>query len=327
MTTDPKADGPKVSPVPEGSRDGPLAPLQGAMPDAPDWFARVLAIPGEQHSVMVDGTEIRYQRWGDPAKPGLLLTHGNGAHQHWWDFIAPYLAQDYHVVAMTLGGMGDSGWRAEYKMDLFVREQIAVCEAAGLFNHAVAPIIIGHSFGGFVTVLTAATAGERFSGVVLVDSPITPPGAPRGGPPRDVRPTRVYPTLAHGLARFRLAPAQDCENLYILDYIARRSLHPVEGGWTWKFDPSIWQHFSIGEMSKRLSEARCRIGIFRGQFSAIFPEEVGSYMFSLLDDAVPVVEIPEARHHIMLDQPLAFVAAARALLSDWDHSSPARDHG
>ena len=32
-------------------------------------------------------------------------------------------------------------------------------------------------------------------------------------------------------------------------------------------------------------------------------------MFNLLGRAAPVVEIPEAQHHIMLDQPLALVAA------------------
>jgi pimeloyl-ACP methyl ester carboxylesterase len=38
----------------------------------------------------------------------------------------------------------------------------------------------------------------------------------------------------------------------------------------------------------------------------------------------PVVEIPEAHHHLILDQPLAFVAALRTLLADWEHSIPKR---
>jgi hypothetical protein len=29
------------------------------------------------------------------------------------------------------------------------------------------------------------------------------------------------------------------------------------------------------------------------------------------------VEVPEAQHHVMLDQPLAFVAALRTLLQSW----------
>ena len=50
-------------------------------------------------------------------------------------------------------------------------------------------------------------------------------------------------------------------------------------------------------------------------------------MFELLGKNVPVVEIPQARHHLILDQPIAFVAALRALLADWNHSRPDRPVG
>jgi len=60
----------------------------------------------------------------------------------------------------------------------------------------------------------------------------------------------------------------------------------------------------------------------RGEYSVLMPVEIGEYMFDLLGRAAPVIEIPQARHHVMLDQPLAFVAAIRALLADWEHSDP-----
>ena len=34
-------------------------------------------------------------------------------------------------------------------------------------------------------------------------------------------------------------------------------------------------------------------------------------------NSAPVIEIPEAHHHVMLDQPLAFVSALRAILDTW----------
>jgi pimeloyl-ACP methyl ester carboxylesterase len=40
-------------------------------------------------------------------------------------------------------------------------------------------------------------------------------------------------------------------------------------------------------------------------------------MSSLLGPSAPIVEVPEAQHHVMLDQPLAFVAALRTLLQSW----------
>jgi len=45
-------------------------------------------------------------------------------------------------------------------------------------------------------------------------------------------------------------------------------------------------------------------------------------MFDRLGRVTPVIEIPEAGHHAMLDQPLILLTALRALLADWDHSDP-----
>ena len=313
------------------SEQGPLAPFHGAQPPSPQWFSDAVATPYETHFVECEGAQIHYLTWGDRTKPGLLLVHGNGAHSHWWDFVAPYLTEDYFVVAMTFSGMGDSGWRDTYTMETFAREQLAVCEHAGLFSHAEKPIIVAHSFGGFVTILTGAEYGDRFTGIVIVDSPVNPPDRPRTGPPKAIRGNRVYPTLEKALSRFRLAPLQPCENLYILDHIARWSLRKApmpEGtgdGWAWKFDPSIWQRFSVSRAPQDLlKETRCRIALFKGDKSILWDTDVGDYMRDLLNRQVPFIEIPEAHHHIMLDQPLAFLAALRTLLQEWRYSTSDR---
>jgi pimeloyl-ACP methyl ester carboxylesterase len=317
-------------PLAAPAEQGPLAIYHGVQPPAPNWFNDAIAASYETRYVECEGARIHYQRWGDASKPPLLLVHGNGAHAHWWDFIAPYLIEDYHVVAMTFSGMGDSDWRDTYSMDVFAREQLAVCEDAGLFKHADKPIIVAHSFGGFVTILTGAEYGERFTGVVIVDTPVNPPDRPRNGPP-PVRGGKVYPSLEAALARFRLAPSQPCENHYIMDYIARWSLAKkpmAEGGrdgWGWKFDPAIWQRFKVSRSPEELlRRTRCRIALMKGDKSVIWEDDVRNYMCSLLGYQVPFIVIPEARHHIMLDQPLAFVAALRTLLQEWRHSESTR---
>jgi pimeloyl-ACP methyl ester carboxylesterase len=304
--------------------EGPLAPLHGDVPPAPAWFDNVVSVEPESRFVEVEGARIHYLQWGDQARPGLLLVHGNAAHAYWWSFIAPFLARDYNVAAMDLSGMGDSQWRSAYSMDLFVREQLAVCEDAGMFAPTEPPIIVAHSFGGFVTILTGALHGDKLAGTVIVDSPVNPPERRTGPPPRSTKPHRVYETMAAALARFRLMPPQTCDNTFLVDWVGRRSLKAVGGGFTWKFDPAIWQDFSIGDTAERLKSTRCRIAIFRGENSILMPPEIGEYMFNLLGRAAPVVEIPQAKHHVMLDQPLALVAALRALLADWNHSIPTR---
>ena len=303
--------------------EGPLARFKGERAAGPAWFEQAVATAPEINWVDAAGARIRYLRWGDRKRPGLLLAHGNAAHAEWWSFIAPFLAGDYNVAALDLSGMGDSAYRREYAMELFVEEELAVARAAGMFDHEEPPVIVAHSFGGFITMLTGALHGDKLAGTVIVDSPVHPPGRPHGPPHRELRPHNVYPTLAAALARFRLAPEQPCENDYIVDFVARRSLKQVDGGWTWKFDPALWaSRFSIGDTAERLRSTKCRIAIMRGEMSVLMPHEVGEYMFNLLGRAAPMIEIPQARHHVMLDQPLAFVAALRALLADWNHSMP-----
>jgi len=77
-------------------------------------------------------------------------------------------------------------------------------------------------------------------------------------------------------------------------------------------------------MSDHLAHAKCRIALLRGEMSIVVPRETSEYMYELLDRTAPLVEIPQAHHHLILDQPLAFIAATRALLADWEHSKPHR---
>ena len=76
-----------------------------------------------------------------------------------------------------------------------------------------------------------------------------------------------------------------------------------------------------------LADVRCRIALFRGEWSTSVTPETHDYMVGLLDRNVPEVEIPQAHHHLIVDQPLAFVAALRAVLSDWEHTVPRHGPG
>lgn len=316
----------RVRPQPSEA-DFPLKPYEGKRPPAPDWFRQAIASTARQGQVEVEGTSINWRQWGDPESPPMLLAHGNGAHSHWWDFIAPFFAEDWNVVAPDFSGMGDSGWRDRYSFSLFAKEQLAACEAAGLFAHAQKPVIVAHSMGGIISLFTSIHHGELFSGGVIVDSHIEPPGEGRPRPPLRKNPNPVYPDVDSALARFRLAPLQPCANHFAVDHIARHSLRDVTGpdgkpGVTWKFDPFIFTKLLAEWNTLDLThlETKCPVVFMRGALSELSTPDVAAYMQSLQDPPVPMVTIPEAYHHVMLDQPLAFVSAVRGLLARWPQS-------
>ncbi|MBC7995135.1 MAG: alpha/beta hydrolase [Rhizobacter sp.] len=305
----------------------PLAPFKGEKPEAPRWFEQAVQRVPQRSFTEVEGAQIETLTWGEVGKPGLLLLHGNRAHADWWTFIAPFFADDFRVAALSWSGMGGSDWRESYSIDLLSQEVGAVAEAAGLFESVAKPVVAAHSFGGFPGLRYASRSGEKVGGLVMVDSPILSPEMRqkrRGRGPSgmlDPRPSRVYRDLPSALARFRFAPPQVCKNLYIADHIARGSLKqaPLEGsdepGWTWRFDPYQWRDMRMENPVPDFSALQCPVSIMWGSHSLLFDAEVLAYIASLAPAGSPRIEIPAARHHLMVDQPLAFVAALRGLLA------------
>lgn len=287
----------------------------------PAWFDWALARPYRSHYVTVSDCPIHYMVWpGDDqraASRGLLLVHGGGAHANWWRFIAPFFTRDFRVAALDLSGMGDSGKRPAYDASLRADEMRAVLSAAGLGPR---PFVIGHSFGGYMTMRFGAAYGEEVGGAVIVDSPIRRPAG--DGPPTTAGRARSferhYPSFDVGLERFRLLPPQECANAFLVEFIARHSLRQEAAGWTWKFDINTMTARRWGEpFHEHLQGLRCRAALLFGQNSALVSRETADYMAELMGPQAPVIEIPEAQHHLLLDQPLAFIAALRTLLASW----------
>ena len=312
--------------------EAPLASFAGEAPPAPPWFSRALKEVPERRHVEVEGARIETLVWGESGRPGLLFLHGHGAHADWYSFVAPFFAARHRVVALSWSGMGGSGWRPAYSMAQFAREAVAVAEATALFETPSPPVVVGHSLGGMAALGLAADFGERFAAAVIVDPPVFRPqriaAEKAKQPPRyNLRPHNAYPTLAAALARFRLLPPQPCDNLFLLDHIARLSLREVEAGgagWTWRFDWGLWSRLTRRNPMPLIAAARCPLALVRGGRSRLMSREDAAHMMSLLPAGSPFVEVPEADHHVMLDQPLAFVAAIEALLASRPATWPAR---
>lgn len=290
---------------------------------APGWFTDALAQAGEERVVDVGGVGVRYSRWGAPDRPGVVLVHGGAAHRRWWDFLAPFLLPAHHVVALDLSGHGDSGRRDAYAMGVWADEVMAVAADAGM---GAPPVLVGHSMGGFVSIVAAAHHGQDLAGAVIIDAPVRRPDpeSEEGVGGRAFRAPGVYPDLDEALAHFSLVPRQPLEHDFIRDHLARTSLRHTRAGWTWKFDPRVFQRPHPGGFSAELAAVRCRVAVFHGEWSELVTPEVQAYMNDLLGRSAPFVEIPRAYHHLLLDQPLAFVAALRAVLADWEHTVPRR---
>lgn len=286
----------------------------------PEWFHKALTHTAEHSAIDVRGCRIHLRMWGDTDKPPLVFVHGGGAHSGWWDHVAPLFTTTHRVVALDLSGHGDSGTRPEYSMSMWAREVIAAAEASG---SSAQPAIVGHSMGGWVGAAAATRYGKQINSVLVIDSPLRDRVPDRSRLANRRRDTPGYRTEAEILARFRAVPTQQVTLPYIERHIASQSVRKADNGWVWKFDPEIFGGLRLEEtpadeaiLENVFARIPCRMGYLRCE-NGLVPPPMADQIRSLLQLRGPFVELAEAGHHPMLDQPLPLVATIRTLLEFW----------
>jgi pimeloyl-ACP methyl ester carboxylesterase len=260
----------------------------------------------------VDGARIAFRSWEGSSDHCIVLIHGGAAHSGWWDHIGPLLTSYGQVVALDLSGHGDSDWRPRYDVDTWAREVLAVAATTRI---DMRPTVVGHSMGGFVALHTAAAHGDLLTAAVVVDSPLraaTPEDDDARGR-RASRESRLYASEDEAMAHFRPLPQQPALP-YVLRHVAASSAVETIAGWRWKFDRRIFDRPRF--TPDHVGSIPCSVAVLRGEHGMLGATECAA-LAERLDGRPPIIEIPNAGHHIMLDQPLALTAALRTLVAMW----------
>ena len=130
------------------------------------------------------------------------------------------------------------------------------------------------------------------------------------------RPKKIYPDLATACERFRLVPDEPPILPRIMQHLARHSLKQQADGYVWKFDDAMVGN--VGELiaeGELLGSIELPMDFIAGEFSAVVPPDLARRIGGALRHGRGPIVIPSAYHHVPVDQPLALVAAMRALLS------------
>ena len=233
-------------------------------------------------------------------------------------------------MAYDLSGMGDSESRDDYPDDVRIQVALDVATHTELFKDNSKPTLISHSYGGTIAINAVKEHPEKFAGLLICDLMVIRPEILEkhadkfkrpGNQDRD-KPNRVYPDFDTAKPRFVLAPPQKVEHQELLDFMAYHSLKEVDGGLTWKFSPSVYPKDKNvqgrwSKIGKRIVALPGRVAIIYGSESMLFTPDSENYIRELGGNHIPIIKIPHARHHLMLDQPIAFVTALHAILKVW----------
>jgi pimeloyl-ACP methyl ester carboxylesterase len=299
---------------PEGGAEKATATLTVSPYDA--YLAKCLAQPGISKRVQIAGNFIHYLEWpGHANAPVLLLVHGFMGHAHWWDFVAPALAENYRIVSMDLGGMGDSGHRDGYSLDSYV------AEVAGVIRHITDKpvVVIAHSFGGRCAILTGYAHPELISRLIVIDTHVSfpDPEHKRAFSSNTGRSGKRYDDLSEAKLRFRLVPEEPGTHPLILDHMAGHALKQDGDAWIWKFDPRIIDRGAKPVVSdaRALPLLKMPMDYVCGEFSAVAPIEHARRIAAEIKQGRAPIIIPAAYHHVPIGQPLALTSVLRALLA------------
>jgi pimeloyl-ACP methyl ester carboxylesterase len=165
---------------------------------------QVLQLPGGD--VQVVDTELpAIGRAGDEPPPPIVLVHCYGCSLHWWDRMAPILAERHRVIRIDLLGHGGSEKpRSGYGID----QQAALVAGALGQLEVQGAVVVGHSMGFSVAVALAARASQLVDRLVNINE----------GPNEDVCELPFLAKLAYapvlGEAAWRLSPDFAVEDGY-----------------------------------------------------------------------------------------------------------------
>ena len=270
--------------------------------------------PYTNHFVEAGGLRLHYLDYGTAGRAPILCVHGGAAHAHWFDFFAPGFVPDFHVRALDFLGHGDSQWMSppDYTYERYASDLAEVAEKLDLRDF----VLIGHSMGGLVSLLYAATYPGRARALIIVDSTLRMP-EDRVAVLRSVgnRPGSTYASREEFLKRYRLRPDGTTAAPEIIRHLAERGGRQLpDGSWTHKFDRNVYaQRNSFDGIAHCGRITIPTLVVKGGRSPRVTPElfaeaKARSSHFEL-------AEVPYSNHHVFLDNPHGFERVVKAFLT------------
>lgn len=260
------------------------------------------------------GLELHALEWGVSGRPALCFLHGGSAHAHWFDEVVLPFIDRFHVISLDQRGHGRSDWPRPpaYGTEDFASDLRAVM---GLFGWE-RMVLVGHSMGGHNAMAFAAWHPQCVEALVVVDSRPAIPGERLDRlRARGRRVLRRYPTATMAEGSFHLLPRETMARPAVLAHLAREGLVQRDGAWVYRFDPACNSSRDPVDAWPLLERIAAPTLLIRGGRSPILPPEMAERMLRAIPGA-SLVEVAEAYHHLMLDAPVAFVAALGSFLND-----------
>lgn len=272
--------------------------------------------PYTDRYVEVRGIKLHVQDYGTSGKPQMLCVHGSAAHAHWYDFVASGLNDDYHVLAPDLRGHGDSEWdrseHPEYNYGGYAADLDELCVKLDLRDF----ILVGHSMGGLVSTVYAATYPGRARAFIMVDSSLNMP-AERIASMNAVgsREGSSYATAEEFVANYKIRPSGSSATPAMVRHLGMHSGRRFDDGrWRNKVDRNVYARRIGRNLIPYWERIKIPALLVRGDRSHRISPQILAEVRSHAPQ-VQVTAVAGCDHHVTLDNPRGFVEAAKRWLT------------
>jgi len=278
----------------------PIPPLEDTVPP------RELA-DDDSRFVTVNGIEVHYKDEGS-GEDAIVLLHGFGASSFSWRELMTPLSADARVIAFDRPAAGltqrlmpdewdpaDYAGGSPYSPEAQADLTVALLDELGIER----AVLVGHSAGGSIAMLTALTYPERVEALVLVDPAIYT----EGGPPAFVYPLLKTPQMRRlgplvgralgGPTGERILTMAWHDPSRITDEIREGYRLPLRAE---NWDRALWE-LTVArrplDLGDRVDEIACPVFVISGDDDRIVPveesrrlaEEIAGADFALIEDA------------------------------------------
>ena len=243
--------------------------------------------------LLIGDRKVRLRDEGESDKAPLVLLHGAGASSVVWIDVVRRLAGRRRVIAPDLPGHGQSDpWHdvaTQHRLELYRDAVGTICAQLELKR----VVLVGHSMGAAIALLSALAWPERVAGLVLV-----------GGGAR----MRVAPTVIAALAA---APAEQAELVAAAAYSPSTAKEVVE---RWRAvlvqaPPELviadFQACDGFDVRPRLQEVKLPALAITGSDDVLMPPKLGRELAAGLANGRAVI-VPHTGHMPFHEQPDRF---------------------
>jgi pimeloyl-ACP methyl ester carboxylesterase len=177
-------------------------------------------------------------------------------------------------------------------------------------------VLVGHSMGGLVSLVYAASHPQHVKALVVVDSTL------RSTPDRVAllhqvgsREGRSYATREEFIARFKVRPEGTQAAPAIIRYLAERSgRQGADGRWRHNFDRNVYSRRELLEIPPYWDRISMPALVVKGGLSNRITPEIYEDIKSRCPH-VELAEVPASEHHVTLDNPSGFVRVVKDFLA------------